>query len=308
MKYKIILLTTFAFQVGAVCVHAQSKPLEAVDTIASNKVLPEVTITSTLKKSMKFVFAPSDIEVVRDQFFLKTRYRVPGKKFHKDSRMVIHPYLLNETTKERRSFTPIVYDGTNYDILIKRGNICGGTEEKERYSPYAKVVDKLDTKAMIAYKDSCTVTDINQQYSTEVHIKISTFCQDEYRDTIVIAHGIIYPMRFFDYDCTAREMDERYAPVQTPVSFNEKGDIKLRFRTGDAQIYENEGKNAAELSKLRMALGSIDRDPTKTLHSFRIHTYTSPEGSYENNLKLAQQRTKNAADKILRDISVRKRK
>lgn len=270
---------------------------------SSDTVLPEVTITSTLKKSIKFVFAPTDLELIKDQLFLKTRYRVPEKSFHKDSRLIIQPFLRNETMKTYKAFTPMVYDGTHYDILLKRGNICGDPKEKELYSPYAKVVDRLDQGDMIAYKDSCTVDDINHQYSTEVRIKISTFCQDEYRDTIIITHGVVYPMRFFNYNYTAKEMDDRYAPAQTAVHFDEKGDIQLRFRADDAAIYENEGRNASELRKLRNALGDIDKDASKTLNTFQITTYTSPEGSYEYNLKLAQKRTKNAAEQILKNIS-----
>lgn len=301
MNYRI-LFAALALQMGG-GLYAQKQHTEKLDTTL-NKVLSEVTVTSTLKKSMKFVFAPSELELIKDQLFLRTRYRVPQKRFHKDSRLILQPYLRNETTGTYQAFTPIVFDGTNYDILLKRGNICGDPEEKERYSPYAKVVKELNSNEMIAYKDSCVVEDINNRYSTEVRIKISTFCEDEYRDTIIIAHGVVYPMRFFNYDCTARNMDDSYAPAQTPISFNEKGEIRLRFRADDERIYENEGRNAVELAKLRKALQSIDLDKTKTLNAFQIQAFSSPEGTYEYNLKLTQKRVKNALDVIFKGISV----
>lgn len=270
---------------------------------SSQVVLPEVVISSTLRKSAKFIFDSSELEVVKNQLNLKTRYRVPDKRFHSDSRLIIYPYLVNHTANTYKAFTPIVYDGKNYDILSKRGNICGDPEEKNFFSSYAKVVDNLDGKNMIVYTDSCTIDNIDDQYSTEVRIKISTFCDDEYRDTVVITNGVRYPMRFFDYNCMARDMDNRYAPKQMPVQFNEKGKINLRFRANDTQIYENEGQNAQELRKLMKALEEVDRDSTKSLNVFQIVTYTSPEGTYEYNLKLAQKRTQNAAEKILRNIS-----
>lgn len=270
---------------------------------SSQIFLPEVVISSTLKKSAKFVFDSSVLEVVKNQLNLKTRYRVPESKFHKDSRLIIYPYLINHTANSYKAFTPIVYDGKDYDILLKRGNICGNPEEKDFFSSYAKVVDNLDGNNMIVYTDSCTIDNINDQYSTEVRIKISTFCDDEYRDTINITNGVRYPMRFFDYNCMARDMDNRYAPKQMPVQFNEKGKINLRFRANDTQIYENEGQNAQEIKKLMKALEDVDRDTTKSLNIFQIVTYTSPEGTYEYNFKLAQKRTQNAAEKILRNIS-----
>lgn len=265
--------------------------------------LPEVVISSTLKKSAKFVFVSSELEVIRNQLNLKTRYKVPKQKFHKDSRLIIYPYLINNTAHTSKAFTPIVYDGKNYDILLKRGNICGDLEEKNFFSPYAKVVDALDGNDMIVYTDSCVIDNVNDSFSTEVRIKISTFCDDEYRDTIVIANGVRYPMRFFDYNCMARDMDDRYAPKQMPIQFEKKGNINLRFKADDAQIYENVGQNAREIRKLMKELESIDKDSTKTLHVFQIVTYTSPEGTYEYNLKLAQKRTQNAAAKILKNVS-----
>lgn len=182
-----------------------------------------------------------------------------------------------------------MYDGKNYDILLRRGNVCGDRAEKEYYSRFAQVIDPDSIcNQTLTYADSCTVDDINDLYTTEVRIKISTFCQDEYRDTIRITNGIIYPMRFFNYNLSAMDLDNSYIPKQTPLNFNEKGEMHLRFRPEDANIYENEGKNAEELRKMKKALDDIDKDRTKTLTTFQIIGYTSPEGTYEYNLKLAK--------------------
>lgn len=273
---------------------------------ASQTLLPEVVVTSsTRKKNDKMEFASSDMELVRNQLYLRTRYRIPQERFHKDSRIIIHPYLVNHSTGEYKAFTPVVYDGENYTILLKRGNTCGDPEEKKRYSPYAATLkERTEVTGQIAYADSCTIDDTEDHYTTEVRVKISTFCEDEYRDTLVITHGVKYPMRFFDYRFAALDLDDRYAPRQTPVSFHEKGQIHLRFRADDARIYENEGNNGKELRKLMKALEQIDKDPTKTLQLFQIVTYNSPEGTYEYNLKLAQKRTRNAAEKILSNLSM----
>ena len=103
------------------------------------------------------------------------------------------------------------------------GNVCGDRAEKEYYSRFAQVIDPDSIcNQTLTYADSCTVDDINDLYTTEVRIKISTFCQDEYRDTIRITNGIIYPMRFFNYNLSAMDLDNSYIPKQTPLNFNEK--------------------------------------------------------------------------------------
>lgn len=270
----------------------------------SQSLLPEIMVTSTLKNSMKFVFAPSDLELIKDMLYLKTRYKIPSKRFQNDSRVIIQPILVNSSQGTRKDFSPIVYDGKNYDILLRRGNICGDPSEKEYYSRFAQVInpDSICNQTL-TYADSCTVDNINDLYTTEVHIKISTFCKDEYRDTVRITNGIIYPMRFFNYNLSAMDLDNSYIPKQTPLNFNEKGEMHLRFRPEDANIYENEGRNAEELRKMRKALDDIDKDRTKTLTTFQITGYTSPEGTYEYNLKLAKKRMKNAAEKVFENIS-----
>lgn len=166
----------------------------------SNIVLPEITVTSMMDKNAKFVFSPSQMDVVKNHVFLRTRYKIPDKLFYKDSRIVIHPYLLNDTRKTKKAYKPIVYDGVNYDILIKRGNVCGDMREKEYYSQFAKVIGQSETKDMLSYVDSCEIHDINDKYFTEVYIKISTFCRDEYKDTLLIAQGLVFPMRNFRFD------------------------------------------------------------------------------------------------------------
>lgn len=274
-----------------------------VTMTSSNIFLPEVTVTSLLQKNMKFVFEPSELEVIKEQLLLKTRYRVPEKRFHKDSRMIIEPYLVNYTRDKRTSFTPVVYDGKNFDILVKRGHACGDYKEQAYYSKYAKVVDGFDSKQLITYTDTCQMDDINDRYATEVYIRIKTFCDDEYRDTMTIARGVVYPMRFFDFDAASYDLDDTYAPRQQALNFHEKGEMRLTFRPSEYKIYESDGRNGRELNKFRKILKDIEKDTTKTLTYFSITGFTSPEGSFKMNDGLSKKRVKSALDAIMRNMS-----
>lgn len=265
--------------------------------------LPEVTVSSTLKNLMKITFDPTELELIKDRFFLNTRYRVPSDLFHPDSRLIIQPVITDKSTNVSISLRPMVFDGKVYDILVQRGNICGDRAEKDHYSPYAVVVEKFSADNLIAYSDSLSVENISNDYQAEVHIKISTFCDEAYRDSIIIARGVVYPMRFLNYNLVAMALGNEYTPEQEIQSFDEKGEIKLSFLAGDAAIYENVGRNSSELKKMRDALGEIDRNTTKKLKLFSIKGYTSPEGTYEYNLKLAKQRMRNAIEKMTLHLS-----
>lgn len=265
--------------------------------------LPEVTVSSTLKNLMKITFDPTELGLIKDRFFLNTRYRVPSDLFHPDSRLIIQPVITDKSTNVSISLRPMVFDGKVYDILVQRGNICGDRAEKDHYSPYAVVVENFSSDNLIAYSDSLSVENISNDYQAEVHIKISTFCEEEYRDSIIIARGVVYPMRFLNYNLVAMALGNEYTPEQEIQSFDEKGEIKLSFLAGDAGIYENVGRNSSELKKMRDALGEIDRNTTKKLKLFSIKGYTSPEGTYEYNLKLAKQRMRNAIEKMTLHLS-----
>ena len=57
------------------------------------------------KKCQVLFFSPSEMEVVKNHVFLKTRYKIPDKLFFKDSRIVMQPYLMNYTRKTQKAYT-----------------------------------------------------------------------------------------------------------------------------------------------------------------------------------------------------------
>ena len=69
---------------------------------------------------MKFVFAPSDLELIKDMLYLKTRYKIPPNAFKVIPGSSFNPFC-QTIAGELKNFSPIVYDGKNYDILLRRG-------------------------------------------------------------------------------------------------------------------------------------------------------------------------------------------
>lgn len=56
---------------------------------------------------MKFVFAPSDLELIKDMLYLKTRYKIPSKRFQSDSRVIIQPILSNNSRGTQKTSLPL---------------------------------------------------------------------------------------------------------------------------------------------------------------------------------------------------------
>lgn len=71
----------------------------------------------------------------------------------------------------------------------------------------------------------------------------------------------------------------------------ENGTARLKFNINKALIVANLGNNNAELNKIRQTIDMVKNDKDVTITSILLHGYASPDGSYANNEKLAQNRT-----------------
>lgn len=81
-------------------------------------------------------------------------------------------------------------------------------------------------------------------------------------------------------------------PVAEKVKIrNEKGTAYIDFVVNKTEIDPAYRRNSAELAKITNTINKVKNDPDITLKSMSIKGYASPEGSYENNVRLAKGRT-----------------
>lgn len=79
---------------------------------------------------------------------------------------------------------------------------------------------------------------------------------------------------------------------------NISGSAFIDFRVNRTDINPDYRRNPEELRKIIASIDSIRNDSDITIRSLRIHGYASPEGSYANNTRLAEGRTKALADYV----------
>lgn len=72
---------------------------------------------------------------------------------------------------------------------------------------------------------------------------------------------------------------------------NLNGSARIEFIVNRTEIRPEHRRNARELKAIREAIESIVRDTTLELHHITLCGYASPEGSYQNNVRLATGRT-----------------
>lgn len=82
-----------------------------------------------------------------------------------------------------------------------------------------------------------------------------------------------------------------------------RGQAYIDFPVNRTELYPDYRRNPQELKKILATIDSVRLDKDVTLKNMTIHGYASPEGSYANNVRLAQGRTATLKDYVLAQYS-----
>ena len=270
--------------------------------------LTEAVVTASYSNTTVYV-EPSDLQIVGDQFVLKTNVRIPAKQFDLNSRFIFQPALYNATLKDTTFFRPVVIDGENYHINQQRYFSFDGS--KDRLADYIVTNELGKTDNIYSYKDSLYVapTDLDHDYKADCYIGINGLFRKEtnilggktdYTDTLEIAKGTVNPLRFLDYNIEPQDLtDTSFIPKPEMKLLMDAGVSKINFVLGKAKVDEKDPESVRNINTIKEKLQAIINNQFATLKSIEIVGYASPEGSYRQNLSLAKSRT----DLILKDVA-----
>ena len=270
--------------------------------------LTEAVVTASYSNTTVYV-EPSDLQIVGDQFVLKTNVRIPARQFDLNSRFIFQPALYNATLKDTTFFRPVVIDGENYHINQQRYFSFDGS--KDRLADYIVTNELGKTDNIYSYKDSLYVapTDLDHDYKADCYIGINGLFRKEtsilggktdYTDTLEIAKGTVNPLRFLDYNIEPQDLtDTSFIPKPEMKLLMDAGVSKINFVLGKAKVDEKDPESVRNINTIKEKLQAIINNQFATLKSIEIVGYASPEGSYKQNLSLAKSRT----DLILKDVA-----
>lgn len=263
--------------------------------------LSEVVITAK-RIVQKITPEPTDIEIVGNQYIIRPKVKIPKKLFKPDSRIIVQPMLVNLTRGTQRLFRPAVVTGKKYTITLER--ILEFKLSADPLHPYYSDSKRMGSYEMISYTDSLYLENPEDECRCDIFMYLVKYTKATYQDTVVIAKGTVNPMRFFEMDMAAKRItDEAYIPRPKKQMRGDQGQVNLTFLINSAKIDDSVRQNTVELDKMREKLRSIEEDPGADFTSFSITGISSPEGSYEGNLRLAQRRTQTAKETILKFLS-----
>lgn len=270
--------------------------------------ISEAVVTASFGNTTVYV-EPSDLQLVGDHFILKTNVRIPRKQFDLNSRFIFQPVLYDATLKDSTYFRPVVIDGFNYHINQQR--YFSFDQSKDRLADYVVTNELSQNDNIYSYKDSLYVDpkNVNNDFRSDCYIAINgLFKRDssrpgakkDYEDTLLIAKGTVNPLRFIEYNIDPQELtDTNLIPKPEMKLLMDAGVSKINFVLGKAKVDENDAESVQNIQSIKQKIQAIVNNEFATLKSIEIVGYASPEGSYKQNLSLAQART----DLILKELA-----
>ena len=273
-----------------------------VELEPSAVALQEVVV-SAKRITDNVVPEPTDIEVKGNYFHIKTRVKIPKELFSTDARMIIQPSIYNVTRGKMIFLSPLVFDGQEYAITQER--MYDYDVKQDPLAQYVKIKASSSRKDdLVGYNDSTYVENPNDDFRCDMMVAMENYNRVLYRDTFVIARGVVNPLRFLEYEIPGSAVkNESFFPQPEMQLRDTKGDVNLTFPVNKSQLNLNDGNNREEMNRLIARLRAVENDPNARLKSFSIAGTASPEGNYAKNEQLAQQRMSSAMELVLQELN-----
>lgn len=295
-----LLFSSLGYEEKQVAVHGEL----TVDVVLEpSAVALQEVVVSAKRITDNVVPEPTDIEVKGNYFHIKTRVKIPKELFSTDARMIIQPGIYNVTRGKMIFLSPLVFDGQEYAITQER--MYDYDVKQDPLAQYVKIKASSSRKDdLVGYNDSTYVENPNDDFRCDMMVAMENYNRVLYRDTFVIARGVVNPLRFLEYEIPGSAVkNESFFPQPEMQLRDTKGDVNLTFPVNKSQLNLNDGNNREEMNRLIARLRAVENDPNARLKSFSIAGTASPEGNYAKNEQLAQQRMSSAMELVLQELN-----
>lgn len=113
--------------------------------------------------------------------------------------MIIQPGVYNVTREQMIFLEPLVFDGKEYAITQERMyDYDSGQDPLSRYVQVKSSSSRKDD--LVGYSDSTYVENVNDDFRCDMMVSMENYNRVLYRDTFVIARGVVNPLRFLEYE------------------------------------------------------------------------------------------------------------
>ena len=200
-------------------------------------------------------------------------------------------------------YTPVIISADRQDsVVLPSFYVCGrnswyqNAREGQLNSPTAPIY-RAGSKEMVKINESVALqpwmldngtVEIRQQFSTCCS-KLKDVPGDSPSGNLLVAR-LNNPEPVFNYDYVfSPPMEEE------PVKKSVEGKAFVTFVVNRTELNPNYMDNPKELKKITNSIDIVKADPDAIITEIHIRGYASPEGPYDNNVRLAKGRTETLA-------------
>lgn len=220
----------------------------------------------------------SDVSVVRNNDYMSVEMKVDLQSLELNSKnaVLVTPYLINGRDS-LALYSLGVYGRQRYYYYIRNGESLLGGSSEEYY------MDK-DKPSEVVYHTLVPYSEWMNGSTLKIARQEFGCCSSlisENTETLGGYKRVEYIPQF-----------KYVQPMATAEkSYSLSGRAFIDFPVNRTELYPDYRGNRAELSKIIATIDSVRNDKDVTITSLGIKGFASPEGSYENNIRLAKGRT-----------------
>lgn len=197
-------------------------------------------------------------------------------KLKADQLMAFQPVITSADGQQSVPLTPLLVTGRRAHIYHERAGSdnypdaielrrMNGTEQTYAYTDVIAYQPWMKGATLAVMQDLCACGDKLEQATAQT-IRVDYESFDE------VQYAFVTP------------------PAETRKLREVSGSALLNYRVNATEIDASYMENTAELDKIRSTINKVKEDPNVNITAVSIHGYASPEGSYENNERLARER------------------
>lgn len=254
--YAVISPLCILFAQSALTVQAQ-KIDDSQLRLAGGKILIDSVLTQKKSDSLKVAF----------------RLHLDSLQLKSEQQLVFTPLIAGEDTI---ALNPIIINGKNQNIRYLRKS------SKLKNSQAVVVRRRNDTEQQVLFSQTLPYRKWMKAFNLSMTEDLCGCGDLMNQDTTQMA--TIQP--------TPRISRDHYVkPKAEAIKVRaEKGEAYLSFKLNKSDILADFRENASELGKITSTIDLVKNDKDVSITNIDIHGYASPDGPYDNNVRLANNR------------------
>ncbi len=237
-----------------------------------------------------------EVEVKGNHLVAAYYFKLPLGIGSSGSRLILQPIFIDAVTSDTLAYMkPWIYDGRQYRITQERR--MAYDMENDPLHKYIREEELTSGEMTIPWSDTVYLENPKGHYYIKGKLLIEDYNMVYYvKDSLPMASSRARrPMRFLDYQLDFRKLDpQAYYMPPRPEKVSEKGEMSLNFVVNRAEPDGNDPRNASSLNMLKDELKRVTYGENSRMTEFHIVGISSPDGNYQKNLKLAEERTEYA--------------